>query len=210
MTKVKFCGLRRMCDISAANALRPDYIGFVFAPKSRRYVSVQQAQRLRAQLRREICAVGVFVNEAPKTVAQLLNSGVIDMAQLHGAEDAAYLCTLRALTQKPLVQAFLVRTEQDIIAAQNSAADYVLLDSGCGSGKAFDWGLLRQMSRPYFLAGGLSASNVGEALCVLHPFAVDVSSGIETDGCKDMEKMSEFIRAVRGADSRPDRAERKE
>ena len=102
MTKIKLCGLTRPEDIAAANALKPEYIGFVFAPKSRRAVSREKAAELRAQLSPEIQTVGVFVNEAPETVARLLNEDLLDIAQLHGQEDAAYIARLRSLTSKPL------------------------------------------------------------------------------------------------------------
>lgn len=199
MTKIKLCGLKRPQDIQAANELLPAYIGFVFAPKSRRYVHPDRAEELRRMLNPGIIPVGVFVNETPETVAALLDRGIIDIAQLHGKEDAAYIRRLRQLTQKPLIQAFRVDTPADVAAAQASTADYVLLDSGAGgTGTCFDWSLLQDIQRPYFLAGGLTPENVGGAVATLHPYAVDVSSGIETDGAKDKEKMTRFVRAVRG------------
>ena len=123
MTKIKFCGLTRAEDIAAANALKPEYIGFVFAPKSKRYVSPQQAALLRARLDPAIKAVGVFVNEPPEAVALLLNENIIDIAQLHGQEDAAYLARLRSLTAKPLWQAFRAETAAGLAAAARSPAD---------------------------------------------------------------------------------------
>lgn len=199
MTKIKLCGLKRPQDIQAANELLPAYIGFVFAPKSRRYVHPDRAEELRRMLNPGIIPVGVFVNETPETVAALLDRGIIDIAQLHGKEDEAYIRRLRQLTKKPLIQAFRVDTPADVAAAQASTADYVLLDSGTGgTGTCFDWSLLQDIQRPYFLAGGLTPENVGGAVATLHPYAVDVSSGIETDGAKDKEKMTQFVRAVRG------------
>ena len=199
MTKIKLCGLKRPQDIQAANELLPAYIGFVFAPKSRRYVHPDRAEELRRMLNPGITPVGVFVNETPETVAALLDRGIIDIAQLHGKEDAAYIRRLRQLTKKPLIQAFRIDTPADVAAAQASTADYVLLDSGAGgTGTCFDWSLLQDIQRPYFLAGGLTPENVGGAVATLHPYAVDVSSGIETDGAKDKEKMTQFVRAVRG------------
>lgn len=197
MTRIKLCGLSRPCDIAAANTLKPEYIGLVFAPKSKRHVTPEQAAALKRQLSPEIMAVGVFVNETPQTVADLLNSGIIDAAQLHGGEDEAYISSLRRLTAKPLIKAFRIQTEGDIAAAAASSADYILLDSGAGSGEVFDWQLIRNVKRPYFLAGGLDPANVAAALRALHPFAVDVSSGIETDGAKDQTKMAAFVAAVR-------------
>ena len=198
ITKIKLCGLSRLCDIEAANELLPEYIGFVFAKKSIRYVSPEQAAALRKQLASQIFAVGVFVNEAPENVAELLAAGVIDIAQLHGSEDEAYIERLRALTDKPIIKAFSVNAEQDICRAAESSADFVLLDAGDGgTGTAFDWGLLAGMERPYFLAGGLDTATVGEAVRKWRPYAVDVSSGIETDGHKDVEKMRAFVHCAR-------------
>ena len=202
MTKIKFCGLTRPEDIAAANALKPEYIGFVFAPKSKRYVSPQQAALLRARLDPAIKAVGVFVNEPPEAVARLLNEKLIDIAQLHGQEDAAYLARLRSLTAKPLWQAFRVETAAGLAAAARSTADMVLLDSGAGgTGTVFNWKLLQGFPRPYILAGGLDADNAADAVTRLHPYAVDVSSGIETAGKKDPAKMAAFAAAVRGQDN---------
>ena len=197
-TKIKLCGLSRECDIEAANELLPEYIGFVFAKKSMRYVSPENAAALRKHLAAQILAVGVFVNETPENVAALLAAGVIDMAQLHGSEDEAYIERLRTLTDKPIIKAFSVKEEQDIRRAAECSADLVLLDAGSGgTGTAFDWNLLNGMERSYFLAGGLDASTVGEAVRRWKPYAVDVSSGIETDGYKDVEKMRAFVQRAR-------------
>ena len=202
MTKIKLCGLSRACDIEEANRLQPDYIGFVFAKKSRRCVTAEQVGELKKQLRPEIRAVGVFVNEAPEAVAALLNRGVIDLAQLHGSEDAEYIRRLRDLTDSPLIQAFRIRSKEDLSRAEASAADEILLDAGAGTGTVFDWSLLRNMERRYFLAGGLNPENVREAIRDLHPYGVDVSSGIETDALKDRTKMAAFVAAVREEDRR--------
>ena len=202
MTKIKFCGLTRAEDNAAANALKPEYIGFVFAPKSKRYVSPQQAALLRARLDPAIKAVGVFVNEPPEAVALLLNENIIDIAQLHGQEDAAYLARLRSLTAKPLWQAFRAETAAGLAAAARSPADMVLLDSGAGgTGTVFNWKLLQGFPRLYIRAGGLDADNAADAVTRLHPYAVDVSSGIETAGKKDPAKMAAFAAAVRGQDN---------
>ena len=201
MTRIKLCGLTRACDIEAANRLKPDYIGFVFAEKSRRFVSGDLAKALKSLLSPEIKAVGVFVNEDPETVAGLLNRGIIDLAQLHGGEDEAYLKRLRTLTDRPLLQAFRVAGEEDLRRAEGSSADGILLDAGAGDGTVFDWQLLRNWRRPYFLAGGLEPGNVREAVRSLRPYGVDVSSGIETGGKKDPEKMKAFVTAVREEDN---------
>ncbi len=194
MSKIKFCGLTRTEDIEAVNELKPDYIGFVFASKSKRYISPSNALILKKQLDPNIKAVGVFVNETAETIARLLNENILDMAQLHGNEDNVFIAKLRTLTDKPIIKAFTIKSKIDIKAIQESTADYVLLDSGAGTGHAFNWSLIKNINRDYFLAGGLSPENAEEAVKKLHPFALDVSSGIETNGIKDKKKMADFIR----------------
>ena len=196
MTKVKLCGLTRRTDIEIANELTPDFIGFVFAQKSKRYISPNDAAALKKILHEKIFAVGVFVNEKLETVAEI--SKFLDAIQLHGAEDENYISALRTLTNKPLIKAFKIQTAADLKPAESCSADYVLLDGGAGDGKVFDWQLLKNFKRPYFLAGGLTADNVQDAVKILKPYAVDVSSGIESGGVKDAAKMKNFIRAVRG------------
>lgn len=200
--KIKLCGLTRPCDIEAVNELQPDYIGFVFAKKSRRYVSPEKAEELKAMLAPGIQAVGVFVNEEPEQIVSLLEAGIIDVAQLHGQEDEREIRRLRELTDHPLIQAFRIDTEQDVERANASTADYVLLDSGAGgTGTVFDWDLLQAIRRPYFLAGGLDTENLGTVKVKLNPYGVDVSSGIETDGYKDKGKMTAFVAAARKEDT---------
>ena len=197
MTKIKLCGISRLCDIEGVNELKPEYVGFVFAQKSKRYVSPELAAQLKSRLSKDIQAVGVFVNEPVEQVARLLLEHTVDIAQLHGNEDEDYIERLRGLTDKPIIQAFRVEQEGDLLHIESSSADYVLLDSGAGSGETFEWKLVQNIKRPFFLAGGLDVSNVSDAVCKIHPFAVDVSSGIETDGQKDKEKMAAFVAAVR-------------
>ena len=197
MTKVKFCGLSRLLDIKIANELRPDYIGFVFSPKSKRYIIPSDAFALKKSLHPSITAVGVFVNAPIESVASLLNNGTIEIAQLHGDEDESYIKQLRQYSDKPIIKAFQMRPDTPLALINHCTAEYVLLDSGTGSGTPFNWNLIKPLSRPYFLAGGLHKDNLGTALKILHPFAVDVSSGIETNGLKDQIKMAEFIAAVR-------------
>ena len=201
MTKIKLCGLSRPCDIEAANELMPEYIGFVFVSNRRRYITPEKAKELKRLLAPEICAAGVFINEDPEKVACLLNHGVIDIAQLHGSEDEDYMKQLRMLTVQPIIKAFRIETAKDIEDAECCSADYVLLDSGAGTGTTFDWNLIQNIKRPYFLAGGLGVDNVENAVKLLHPFAVDVSSGIETDGVKDKIKMAAFVAAARKEES---------
>lgn len=196
MVKIKLCGLTRRCDIDWANELLPDYVGFVFAG-SRRRVTDEQAAQLRNILREDIPAVGVFVDEPIDHAAALVRQGVIQLVQLHGAEDEGYIRELRRAVSAPVIQAFSVRSSEDIQAAGRSSADFVLLDHGAGgTGRTFDWSLAAELDRPYFLAGGLHPGNAAAA-AELRPYAVDVSSGIETAGVKDRQKMIEFVRRIR-------------
>ena len=200
MTLVKICGLRRACDIEAANELRPDYVGFVFANGSKRYVCLEEAKAIRSMLEPGISAVGVFVDADPSFIEDILDSGTIDMIQLHGNEDGGYIDRLRSSSSAPIVKAFRIGDGMDVDEIMSCPADHIMLDSGAGTGNVFDWNMIENMNRPYFLAGGLSADNVEEAIERLHPFAVDVSSGIETDGFKDKTKMAAFVAAVRRGD----------
>ena len=197
--RIKLCGLSRPEDIETANLLCPDYIGFVFFEKSSRNVTPDQAAFLKSKLTPGIQAVGVFVDADPDFIAELAERKIIDLAQLHGHEDETYITELRQKTNLPLIQAFRVATAADAEKAVSSSADYILLDSGAGTGHAFDWSLIREIKRPYFLAGGLNPENVTEAVQTLRPWAVDVSSGIETNKVKDPEKMKEFVSLVRNS-----------
>lgn len=197
MTKIKFCGLTRPCDIAAANEIKPDYVGFVFAPNSKRRVGYKQAVDLKNLLSKDIKAVGVFLNEDIEQVISLLNLGIIDAAQLHGDESVDYIRRIQQETGKPVIKAFRIHSEADVAAAEETIADYIILDAGTGEGKTFDWNLVEQFQKPYFLAGGLKPENVKEAMRQLHPYALDVSTGIETDGLKDKQKMADFAATVR-------------
>lgn len=197
-TKIKICGLSRREDIDYANRVRPDYIGFVFWEKSRRYVDRERAELLKQALSPDISAVGVFVNAPCRKVTDLLEGGIIDMAQLHGDETEEDIQYIRAVTAKPVIKAVKVKTRYDVEAWLDSAADYLLFDSGMGSGVAFDWSLLEGVDRDFFLAGGLHAGNLGQVIESLNPYAVDLSSGVETDGVKDLAKMQAAVDIVRG------------
>lgn len=197
MTKIKLCGLRRLCDIEYVNALFPEYIGFVFAKNSKRYVSPEQAEVLRKQLDKKIVPVGVFVDERIEMISDLIRRNIIEVVQLHGNENADYINALRVRMKCTIIKAFRIKNRDDIISANRSPADYVLLDSGGGSGETFDWSLIREISRPYFLAGGLTPENVRDAISALQPFAVDASSSLETEEVKDKEKLVAFVNAVR-------------
>lgn len=197
MTKIKLCGMTRLCDVDAVNELRPEYVGFVFAPGSKRLVTPDQAAELKARLIDGVTPVGVFVNEPIENVCQLVDDGVIDVVQLHGSEDEAYISRLRERFHGVVIQAFKIRSEEDVLKANRSSADFILLDSGAGTGKAFDRDLISSVNRDFFLAGGLSALDVQSAIHRWRPYAVDVSSAIETDGLKDKDKMTAFVEAVR-------------
>ena len=223
-TRIKICGMRRIEDIEAANACRPDYIGFILSPGFRRSVTPETAEQLARRLAPGILKVGVFVNESVEKVVAA--AGFLDMIQLHGKEDNAYIRDLRgrmtttsdprgraaggqaAATNdprgraaKPVIQAFRIRSADDLKRAMESEADYLLLDNGTGTGEAFDWSLIRdaealkcgEAARPWILAGGLGPDNVAEAVRRFRPYAVDLSSGAETDGWKDPEKMARCV-----------------
>ncbi len=200
-TKIKICGLSRSQDIEAVNAALPDFIGFVFA-ESRRRVSEEQARSLKATLDARIAAVGVFVNAPAEQVARLCEEGVIDIAQLHGDEDVAYIARLKQLTGAPVIKAVRVQSAADILAAQALPCDGLVLDTYApnaygGSGRTFDYALIPPLEKPFFLAGGLNAQALPAALA-RHPYAVDISSGAESDGVKDSVKIAELVAMVRG------------
>ena len=216
MTKVKICGLSRLEDVIninklSSNCLLPDYVGFVFAKERRRYISPDTALELKKALDKRIVATGVFVDSPVSEVADIANAGIIDAIQLHGRESESYIEELRKLLMSganinpqrklPIVKAFSISSPEDIEKAAKSNADYILLDNGGGgTGKTFDWTLLKQLERPFFLAGGLDDANVGDAVRKFSPYAVDVSSSVETDGIKDIDKILRFIKSVKAAD----------
>ena len=195
MTKIKFCGLTRSEDIFCANEILPEFVGFVFYKKSRRYISPENFLALKKNLDEKIFAVGVFVDEKISVVAEIAKN--LDFIQLHGAEDEEYISTLKNFTDKKIIQAFKIKTADDLKLAEKSSADYILLDGGAGDGKIFDWQILKNFGRKYFLAGGLNCENISDAIKILKPFAVDVSSGIETNNLKDAAKMKKFAQIVR-------------
>lgn len=197
MTKIKLCGLTRKCDIEWANELKPEYVGFVFCQKSIRNVSFDKAKELSKNLDDSITPVGVFVNEKIENIEYLVKNGIICMVQLHGNEDNDYIKLLKSKISCPIIQAFCIKTETDVQKAERSCADYILLDSGGGTGQSFKHKLVNAIKREFFLAGGLDSKNVQEAITNCQPYAVDASSSLETDGVKDRTKMTNFVRAVR-------------
>lgn len=198
MTAIKICGLRRACDVEYVNAAGPDYAGFVFA-KSRRQVTAEQARALRSGLAKSILSVGVFVNAPYEEVSELCRTGVIDVVQLHGQETEMYIEKLKTNLTNKITKAVRVETSEDILQWEQSAADMLLLDNGAGgTGRAFDWGQIpKKLAKPCFLAGGISLENVDAALAYA-PYGLDISSGVETDGCKDGMKIREIVERIRG------------
>ena len=197
MTKIKICGLTRPQDIAYVNEVKPDYIGFILLfPKSRRNLTPDQAAALRKELDPAIRAVGVFVNQPAETVLKAAKSVGLDVIQLHGQEDAAYLREIQSASGLPVWKAFHIRTPADLEDTAASPADAVLLDNGCGTGEAFDWTLAESFRRPFFLAGGLTPDNISEAVHTLHPALVDLSSGVETAGYKDLTKIRAAVKAA--------------
>ena len=198
MTQIKICGLFRDVDIDYVNEAGPDYIGFILRfPKSHRNIAPARAAELRRRLSPGIRAVGVFVDQPAEVILDTAAQVGLDVLQLHGREDNAFLAALREKTALPLWKAFRVRCDADLAAAAASAADEVLLDNGCGTGEVFDWSLAGGFPRPFLLAGGLTPESIPQALRALGPKLVDVSSGVETDGRKDRQKILAAVRAVR-------------
>jgi len=199
--RIKICGLFREQDIDFANEAHPDYIGFVFA-ESRRQVSFAFAERLRSRLADGIVPVGVFVNAKIEDIAALYQNGIISIAQLHGTEDAEYILRLKEAAGSnkeavPVIKTIICKTSEKLtFPVLNS--DFYLIDSGAGSGKLFNWELLKRQrfEKPWFLAGGVNIDNIEEAIA-LNPFAVDISSGAETDSIKDRLKILQLIEAAR-------------
>lgn len=200
MPKIKICGLRRPQDILIANRYKPDFAGFIIDfPKSHRSISGQEVKNLRQNLDHGIPAVGVFVDQPVKIVIDLLTDGTIDIAQLHGKESPEYINEVQKSTGKKVIKAFEVKSSEDIVSALESPADYLLLDQGKGGGETFDWSLITEkIDRPWFLAGGLTVDNLQQAIDTVHPWGVDISSGVESNGVKDEEKVKEVVSIVRG------------
>jgi phosphoribosylanthranilate isomerase len=206
--KIKICGLFREQDIDCVNEARPDYAGFVFA-KSKRRVSADFAAGLRGRLLDEIVPVGVFVNAAIADIAALYNENVIAVAQLHGTEDDEYITRLKEASasggKRPVEVIKTIKSaELERKAPIASGADYYLIDSGAGSGKAFNWELLNspgmsalKEAKPWFLAGGIGLDNIRLALG-FNPYALDISSGAETKGIKDRAKIVQLVSIIRG------------
>ena len=192
MSRIKICGLKRIEDVYAVNEFKPDYVGFVFAA-TKRFVSDESAAIMKAALNSDIPAVGVFVNEPIEKIIQYEKAGIIDMIQIHGDEDLVYMNSLKKASKLPIIKAVRIKDENSFKENESiltsSLIDYVLLDTYQsrqygGTGKCFDWHLLENIKRPYFLAGGIGVDNVEEA--IRHqPYAIDISSKVEVEGIKN-------------------------
>lgn len=204
MTRIKFCGLTRTADVILAGALGVDYVGLVFYPPSPRAVSLIQGAHLAAVARAHgIQVVALTVNAPPalyEAIAALIKP---DLWQLHGQESNEAIIHIQKMFGKPVIKAFAIASPQDI--PQRSAADFCLFDSQPsptdalpgGNGRGFDVSLIQNVNVPFFLAGGLTPETVQDVCERTHPFAVDVSSGIETvRGVKDPMKMRAFVGGV--------------
>lgn len=202
--KVKMCGLRRTEDVSYANEVKPDYIGFIFANTWRK-VSIDTAAKLRKILNPEIKAVGVFVNESLEVMIQTAKEVPLDVIQLHGDETEEVIQTLRENLKIEIWKAARVQTSEDIENVQKLSVDKILLDSFSkeaygGTGKVMDISLVEQacIKKPFFIAGGLNIENTGNIINRIQPFGIDISSGIETEKKKDFKKMKKIMEIAGG------------
>ncbi len=198
MVKIKICGLKRLEDIEMVNRYKPDYIGFVFADTKRK-VSHELASELKANLDSDIISVGVFVDAPKDEILKQFNEGTIEIAQLHGSESEDYIIDLKESTNNELkiIKAIEMSEDTDLLSYDSSNADYLLLDSGKGSGKTFDWRLIRKdLKKDFFLAGGLNSENIAGAIEQFNPYAVDLSSSLEVDGFKNEDKIKEIMEII--------------
>lgn len=196
-TRIKLCGMMAAPDVLTAAELKVDYVGFILSEGFRRTITFETFCELESCIRKSsVKKVGVFVNEPVGNILKYYEKR-LDVIQLHGKEDDDYIRDLRKYTDKPIIKAFKIASAEDAAYAAQSTADHILLDSGTGTGKTFDHSLIGSIDRPYFLAGGLTPDNVADAINALHPYAVDASSSLETDGKKDKNKMIRFVNAVR-------------
>ena len=198
-TKIKICGLKRIEDVISVNVAEPDYCGFIFnVSGSRRSIGAEQLNILVDMLNPEIVPIGVFVNEKTDVILRIVRESGIRMVQLHGQENGEIIHTIQSKAQVPVIKAVSVRSKEDVRSAVLSPADYLLFDCGeGGTGQTFDWNLLEDIPRPYFMAGGIGTHNMEEVLRRFSPFALDVNSSVEPDGQKDGKKILAAVRMLR-------------
>lgn len=196
-TKIKICGLFRDIDIDYVNQTKPDYIGFIIGfPKSHRNISNNQVAEFKLKLDSKIKSVGVFVNATFEEILEV--EQYLDVIQLHGNEDNEYIQKLREkIPNKEVWKAFKIKSKEDLITSQNSQADKIVLDNGYGTGECFDWNLLGEFNKDYILAGGINPENIRQAIDSFHPDIIDISSGVETDKLKDLNKIKQIIKEIR-------------
>lgn len=199
--KIKICGIMRGQDTEVINQTKPEFVGLVFAPESRRKVSFEQGKKLRGLIKRPTKTVGVFTCNTFEEIANLVERGIIDVVQFHGEQTKEDVAFFKAkFPNAEVIKALSGFTISDLLDWQESKVDYLLLDNGKGgTGESFDWEILKEippLRTPLFIAGGLSPQNVCE-VAQYQPFAVDVSSGVETNKEKDKDKIIEFIKKVR-------------
>lgn len=208
--KVKMCGISKVETIPAVVEAKPDYMGLVFAP-SKRQVTVEQAKMLVEALHKQckeqnnmvsIKTVGVFVNETLDNLVTIANEANLDVVQLHGDEDEAFIQSLKERTNVEVWKAVQIRRAADAEAWIDSSADMLLFDAyhkdeRGGTGDVFDWSCLDTFERPFMLAGGIDSTNVARAIRTVRPYGIDISSGIETNGVKDDEKITAFTKIVK-------------
>lgn len=194
MVKVKICGIMRAEDIEIINKYLPDYIGFVFA-ESKRQIDFDTAKTLKKLLKVNIPVVGVFVNGNIENILELYRNDIIDIAQLHGDENEDYINQLKEEARGlKLIKAIEITKKEDLNDYENMDVEYILLDSGKGSGKTFNWDLInKNISKDFFLAGGLNSANFNQAIERFQPYGIDLSSGVETNGYKDEEKIKKIM-----------------
>ena len=208
--KIKMCGISKVETIPAIIDAKPDYMGLVFAP-SKRQVTVEQAKTLVEELHKQyavrynsetIKTVGVFVNETVENLLKIAEEVKLDVIQLHGDEDESFIQILKEQSNVEVWKAVQVRSAADAEKWIDSSADMLLLDAyhkdeRGGTGEVFDWSSLDEFERPFMLAGGIDSTNVARAIRTVRPYGIDISSGIETNGVKDDEKMKAFTNIVR-------------
>ena len=208
--KVKMCGISKVETIPAVVEAKPDYMGLVFAP-SKRQVTVEQAKILIEELHKQcinhydtkvVKTVGVFVNETVDNLVAIANEVNLDAVQLHGDEDETFIQSLKERTNVEVWKAIQIRTAADTEKWIDSSADMLLFDAyhkdeRGGTGEVFDWSSLDAFERPFMLAGGIDSTNVARAIRTVRPYGIDISSGIETNGVKDDEKITAFTKIVK-------------
>lgn len=199
--KIKICGLSRKKDIEAVNVAMPDYVGFVFA-KSHRQINEEIAMEMKVLLDPRIQVVGVFVNEDISSILRYHKLHIIDTIQLHGDESNDYIKSLREHTDANIIKAIRVKDHKDVIRAREYDSDFLLFDTYQekeygGSGVSFDWSYIRDIEKPFFLAGGIHIGNIVQGMNQCNPYGIDVSSGVETDRAKDPKKIMDIVRKIR-------------